>query len=189
MPQSVIELAKELTLALVGTGNISPEHMQDTLQKTYATLTALKAQEEAGAFPTVPVAQTPPADWRKSITKHAVSCLVCGATFKQLASRHLMTHGLDARSYRTQYGIPRTQPLAARVTTQRRRQVAQEIRPWEKTPRFLQAQEHNGHASLGPDTEAMHETPEEPDAAAPAQPKRQRKTTPKKPARKTRSAG
>jgi len=39
MAASILELAKELTLTLVQTGNMSAENMQDTLQKTYATLT------------------------------------------------------------------------------------------------------------------------------------------------------
>jgi hypothetical protein len=43
MPQSLVEIAKELTLALIQTGAIRPEDMQETLQKTYATLSALKA--------------------------------------------------------------------------------------------------------------------------------------------------
>ena len=54
MAASILELAKELTLALVQTGNVSAENMQDTLQKTYDTLTALKAQEESGAFAPAP---------------------------------------------------------------------------------------------------------------------------------------
>ena len=185
MSQSVVELAKELTLALIETGNIAPEDMQDTLQKTYTTLTALKAQEESGVFAPAPISQTVPVDWRKSITKHAVTCLECGQAFKQLSMRHLEMHGLDSRSYRTKYGIPRTQPLAARDTTTRRQQVVQQIRPWEKTPRFLQAQERNGHASPEPDGEVVHEMAGEPGATAPAQPKRQR-TTPKKTASKKR---
>jgi predicted transcriptional regulator len=75
-------LAKELTLALVQTGNVSAEDMQETLQKTHATLTALKGQEESGGSPAAPVSWTAPVDWRKSITKHAVTCLECGQSFK-----------------------------------------------------------------------------------------------------------
>ena len=185
MTQSVVEIAKELTLALIKTGNIPPEDMQDTLEKTYETLTTLKAQEQPGTFDPAPASKTAPVDWRKSITKHAVACLECGQAFKQLSMRHLEMHGLDSRSYRTKYGIPRTQPLAARDTTTRRQQVVQQIRPWEKTPRFLQAQERNGHASPEPDGEVVHEMAGEPGATAPAQPKRQR-TTPKKTASKKR---
>ena len=184
MAASILELAKELTLTLVQTGNMSAENMQDTLQKTYATLTALKAQEESGVFAPAPVSETVPVDWRKSITKHTVTCLECGHAFKQLSLRHLSLHGLDSRSYRTKHGIPRTQPLAARDTTMRRRQVVQEVRPWEKLPTYRKRQTRNGHISPEPEAEAVHETAAKPDKGVPTQPKRQRKTTPKKTARK-----
>jgi predicted transcriptional regulator len=129
MPQSLIELAQELTLALIQTGNLLPEAVQETLQKTHTTLTALKAHEESGVpAPGVP-RPSPPGDGRQSITKYAITCLECRHAFKQLSIRHLRTHGLDTRSYRTKYGIPRSQPLAARETTARRRQVVQETRP------------------------------------------------------------
>ena len=189
MSQSLVEVAKELTLALIATGNVALDDMQETLQKTYVTLTALKAQEESGVFAPATVSETVPLDWRKSITKHAVTCLECGESFKQLSLRHLRAHGLDNRSYRTKYGIPPTQPLSSRATTERRRQVVQEVRPWEKKQQLLQARERNGHPLSEQDGEAVHEGAEESGTAAPAQPKRQRKTSPRKTARQTRSEG
>ena len=187
MSQSLVEVAKELTLALIATGNVAPDDMQETLQKTYATLTALKAQEESGVF-------SPGYHFRDSTgglaKEHHQTCgdlPECGESFKQLSLRHLRAHGLDNRSYRTKYGIPPTQPLSSRATTERRRQVVQEIRPWEKKQQLLQARKHNGHASPEPDGEAVHEADAEPGTAAPAQPKRQRKTSPRKTARQTRS--
>ena len=190
MSQSLVEHAKELTLALIATGNVAPKDMQEMLQKIYASLSALKAQEEKAAIPPLPASETAPVDWRKSITKHAVTCLECGEAFKQLSLRHLGNHGLDNRSYRTKYGIPPTQPLSARATTERRRQIVQEIRPWEKKQQLLQARKHNGHATPEPDGEAVPEAVEEPGVAASKQPKRQRTTTPKKKAsRKTSVQG
>ena len=121
MTQTLLEMTKDLARILVETGRLSAEDMQDTLQSTYATLATLKAQEESGTSTTIPVAEPSLVDWRKSITRHAVTCLECGDTFKQLSIRHLGMHGLDPRSYRTKYGIPRTQPLAARATTERRK--------------------------------------------------------------------
>jgi predicted transcriptional regulator len=121
----LVELAKELALALIETGYVLPDNVQETLEKTHATLSALKAQEEMGTTITVPVSETQPVDWRKRITRHAVICLECGQSFKQL-SRHLRLHGLYDRSYRTKHGIPHAQPLSARATTARRRQVVQE---------------------------------------------------------------
>jgi predicted transcriptional regulator len=146
MAQSVLEMAKDLTTALIQAGQLQPEDMQDVLQQTYANLSAMKAQEMmASTHPTE--ASPEPIDWRKSITRHAITCLVCGQTFKQLSIRHLRQHDLDGRSYRLKYGIPRTQPLAARATTARRQQVAQDIRPWEKTPRYMEAQKAKAAAA------------------------------------------
>jgi predicted transcriptional regulator len=138
MPQSVLEIAKDLTLTLVEAGSVSADNMQDMLQKTYATLAALKAREETGSG----TARTQePVDWRQSITRHSITCLECGASFRQLAARHLQQHGLDARSYRAKYSIPTTQPLAARATAALRRRIAAEVKPWEKSPTYRKGQE------------------------------------------------
>src|SRR5688500_4254910 len=85
MPQSLIELAQELTLALIQTGNLLPEAVQETLQQTHTTLTALKAHEETGSSAPGALRPSPPGDWRKSITKYAITCLECGHAFKQLS--------------------------------------------------------------------------------------------------------
>ncbi len=182
-------MAKELTMALIQTWSIPPDSMQETLQQTYAMLTALKAQEETGPTTALPAVPPPTVDWRKSITKYSITCLECGHAFKQLSIRHLRQHGLDARSYRTKYDIPRSQPLAARETTARRRQVVQETRPWEKAPTYRKGHAGEHPQSTAPEAEAVQDETEAARAAAPAQPKRQRKTTPKKTARKTRSEG
>ena len=144
MPQSLLEIAKDLTLALVGAGSLSAEDMQDTLQKTYATLAALKAQEETGAG-TVKTHQ--PVDWRQSITQHAITCLECGQTLTQLSRRHLREHGLNARSYRDKYGIPHSQSLAARATTAKRRQIMLETKPWKKSPTYIKGQQAKAAAA------------------------------------------
>jgi hypothetical protein len=87
MPQSLVEIAKDLTVALVKTGTIPAEDLQETLQKTHATLSALRAQEAMGTTTTGPVAGSPPGDWRKSITRHAVICLECGRSGGQQGKR------------------------------------------------------------------------------------------------------
>jgi hypothetical protein len=52
MPQPLVELSKELTLALIEMGYVLHDNVQDTL-------TALKAQEEAGTFAPVPATDIP----------------------------------------------------------------------------------------------------------------------------------
>jgi predicted transcriptional regulator len=113
------------------------------LRRTHQSLLELKSREEAEAQVPARAAPAPhaPADWRTSITRHSITCLECGEHVKQLTARHLRRHNLDARSYRAKYGIPRTQTLSARATAARRRQIAAEVRPWEKAPPYMKAQE------------------------------------------------
>ena len=142
MPQTLLAKAKDLVMAQIAAHRLAPDEMHAALQHTYTSLQALKAQEDAhGSVAVVTPATPKPVDWRKSITKHVVTCLECGASFKQLSVRHLKDHGLDGRSYRIKYGIPRTQALAAKEITSRRKEIVQRSRPWEKAPTFLKAQE------------------------------------------------
>ncbi len=128
----IIEMAKELVDALIRVHRIPPDEVQALLQRTHATLLSLDQRESPGVARARPSAIPEAAvDWKRSIQKHSVSCLVCGTTFRQLSARHLSTHGLTPRSYRVQFGIPSTQPLSAREVTVRRRELARQIRPWE----------------------------------------------------------
>ena len=164
-------------------GHNSQKLSEVLLQKTHAILSVLKGQEESGAVTALPVADSSPVDWRKSIRKHAITCLECGQAFKQLSIRHLGIHGLDGLSYRMKYAIPTTQPLSARSTTDRRRQVVRQTRRWKKSPTYIKGQGRDGHRTPEP------EETDAPIAEAPVQPKRQRKASTKKIARKTRSEG
>jgi predicted transcriptional regulator len=142
MPQSILAMAKDLVMAQIAAHRLSPEEMRTALQHAYASLQALQAQEYVNGSVAViaPEAPPEPVNWRKSITKSRVTCLECGASFKQLSGRHLKEHALDGRSYREKYRIPRTQPLAAKEITARRKEIVQRSRPWEKAPMFLKAQ-------------------------------------------------
>jgi len=143
MSQTLLEMAKDLVMAQIEAQRLPPDEMHAALQQTYASLQALKAQEDVNGTVAVVTPETPskPVNWRKSITKHAVTCLECRASFKQLSVRHLKDHGLDGRSYRAKYGIPRTQPLSAKETTAIRKEIVQRSRPWEKAPTYLKAHE------------------------------------------------
>jgi predicted transcriptional regulator len=137
MTQTILEMTKDLVIAQIQTKALPPDAMYKALHQTYASLMALQAQEETDGTGSVQTT-TEPVNWRKSITRHAVTCLECGATFKQL-SRHLAEHHLDSRSYRSKYGIPSSQPLAARSVTAMRRKIMQEVKPWMKAPRYVRA--------------------------------------------------
>jgi predicted transcriptional regulator len=152
MAQTLLEMAKDLVLAQIRVHQLSPEDMHAALQQTYASLHTLQTQEHAQGSGAVATPETPsqPVNWRKSITKQTVTCLACGARFRQLSMRHLREHGLDARSYRVTYGIPLRQPLSARDVTTLRKQIVQQSRPWEKAPTYVKAHEPETQAAAAP---------------------------------------
>ncbi len=135
MTPSLLSMAKELVMANIQAGHVAPEAVSELLQSTYVTLERLQTAEEQEA-PIVGTSARAPVmkDWKASISPHAVTCMECGATFKQLSTRHLRMHGFDGRTYREKYGIPRAQSLSARDVLARRREIVQRIRPWEKSP-------------------------------------------------------
>ncbi len=130
MTESLLTMAKELTLAQIQAGQVEADSMLTVLQSTYATLQQLQSVEESGQADGV----SAQVDWKKSITKHAVRCLECGASFKQLSTRHLRLHDMDGRTYREKYGIPRGQALSTSDVLARRREIVQSIKPWEQSP-------------------------------------------------------
>ena len=152
MPQTLLEMAKDLVMAQIQAGALPLDEMHRELQRTYASLVDLKVKEDLGDSGTGFMGRggeeasaegeaTPTAaNWKKSIKKYTIECLVCGAAFKQLSVRHLKEHGLDARTYRVRFGIPRTQPLSAKDTTAMRKKIVQQSRPWEKAPTYIKAQ-------------------------------------------------
>ena len=162
MPQTILEMAKDLVMAQIQAGALPPDQMHMELQKTYASLVDLRIKEELGESGGGLAARVgedlslegdvgpTTSHWKKSIKKYTIECLVCGAAFKQLSVRHLKEHGLDARSYRVRFGIPRTQPLSAKDTTTMRKKIVQQSRPWEKAPTYIKAQGRKAGESAAP---------------------------------------
>jgi predicted transcriptional regulator len=138
---SVLAMTKDLILAQIRVGHLSPDAMQTALYETHAYLLTLQAHEAGRSLRQVeePVAPAP-VHWKHSITKHAIICLVCGASFRQLSGSHLRAHALDAQAYRVRYGIPRRQPLAAKTLRRQRQDRIQQARPWEQTSTYRHAQ-------------------------------------------------
>lgn len=68
----------------------------------------------------------------KSIKEKTITCLECGKSFKIITKKHLMTHNLDADSYREKWGIKKTIPLVCKELQRERRKKMREMKLWEK---------------------------------------------------------
>ena len=79
-----------------------------------------------------PVADAPAMDAKRSIKEKSVTCLVCGKTMKVLTKKHLALHGLDAVSYREQFGLKKGTPLTCKELQRARKQKMAEMKLWER---------------------------------------------------------
>jgi predicted transcriptional regulator len=118
MVYSVLEMTIDLVITQMETHYMSSATIIQRLKRTYAKQMTVQRQEEAAGRATTAT----PGGWSRSISQQTIACLECGATFQQLSLKHLREHGLDTLAYRVKYGIPRTQSLAARGTTARKRE-------------------------------------------------------------------
>ena len=66
---------------------------------------------------------------RMSIQSLQVICLECGKALQLLSHRHLALHGLTPETYKHKYELPLGLRLCTSTLAERRRQLAQKLRP------------------------------------------------------------
>jgi predicted transcriptional regulator len=120
---TILEMAVEIVAAHASTTTMSKEELIAEISCVYQALSALE-KGEAVSSETQAEEAAPAISKKKAFGKDKVICMLCGKGMKTLA-RHLKTaHDLKPGQYRKQFGIPRTQSLAARSYSESRRQMA-----------------------------------------------------------------
>jgi len=125
MSKTLTEMTAEIVAAQAAHASMSPEEMQEALNRIFEALKGIRQVEE-GAVVEEAAAGTQPAqmDPKKSILRNKVICLECGREFKIITSRHLKEHGLTGKEYRKKYGFTARQALSAKSLTEARRKNA-----------------------------------------------------------------
>ena len=120
---TILEMAVEIVAAHASTTNMSKEELIAEIASVYQALSALDKGEAITGE--VAEEETAPAiSKKKAFGKDKVVCMICGKGMKTL-TRHIKTaHAMTPGQYRKQFGIPRTQSLAAKNYSESRRQMA-----------------------------------------------------------------
>jgi predicted transcriptional regulator len=120
---TLLEMAAEIVSAHASATSMTKDELIAEIASVYQALAALEKGETLAAEPQAE--ETGPAvSKKKAIGKDKVFCMICGKGMKTL-TRHLKTaHDLKPGQYRKQFGIPRTQSLAAKNYSESRRQMA-----------------------------------------------------------------
>ena len=119
---TILEMAADIVAAHASTTNMTKEELVSELNDIYNVLNSLEKGE--AITEAVEEESGPAVTRKKAFGKDKIYCMICGKGMKTLA-RHLKTsHDMTATEYRKQFDIPRSQPLAAKSYSEKRRQMA-----------------------------------------------------------------
>ena len=119
---TILEMAADIVAAHASTTNMTKEELVSELSDIYNALNSLDKGEAVADAEAE--AQGPAVTRKKAFGKDKIFCMICGKGMKTL-SRHLKTsHDMTASEYRKQFDIPRSQSLAAKSYSEKRRQMA-----------------------------------------------------------------
>ena len=129
MSKSLVEMAAAIIQSQSASKVMTTEEVTFALQSTYKALQELQNDESklSSAVNEGPAAEgvstAPGISAEKSIQKNKIVCLECGQEFRMLSPKHLKSHGLTGREYRSKYGFSLRQPLCAKSLSDRRKKA------------------------------------------------------------------
>ena len=128
-PNSLIELATELTIAWLSNPNTraSAEEVPSFLEKMHGAVSQLAAPTSSVEEAAPASEYTPAVTSRRSLaSKDHIISMIDGKPYKTL-KRHLSTHGLTPAQYRERYGLKSDYPMVAENYAEMRRGLAKKI--------------------------------------------------------------
>lgn len=121
---TILEMATEIVKAHASTTSMTKEELIQEIGDLHNALAALERGEAVAGAQAEEEEAAPAVTMRKAFGKKQVICMICGKGMKTLG-RHLKSaHDMSAKEYRAQFGIPRTQALAAKDYSETRKQMA-----------------------------------------------------------------
>ena len=133
MSKQFVRLAADIVIANSTGKGFTTEQLTHMLKAVSDTLEELGV--EAGGMAALEGASAEagiPADWKASIAKNTITCMICGYSGKLLTPHLKSKHQLTPREYRKQYDIPSRTPLVSKAYRAKRSKIAKETGIGEK---------------------------------------------------------
>ena len=134
MSKQFVKLAADIVIANSTGKGFTTDQLTHMLKAVSDTLEALAGEPGApvvGVRP-APAAAKIPADWKASLARNAITCMICGYSGKLLVPHLKSKHQTTPRDYRKQFGIPARTPLVSKAYRAKRSKIAKETGIGEK---------------------------------------------------------
>lgn len=121
---NLLEMATDIVAAHASNTTMTKDELIAEIASVYQALEALEKGEAVAVEEQATEEPGPAVSKRKAFGKDQVYCMICGKAFTTL-KRHLSAaHEMKPGEYRKQFGIPSSQPLAAKNYSEQRKQMA-----------------------------------------------------------------
>ena len=131
MSKQFVRLAADIVIANSTGKGFNTEQLTEMLKAVTETLEGLAAEPEIMAAEQQ-AAEAAAADWKSSIARNAITCLMCGYSGKLLTPHLKSKHQMTPREYRKKFNIPARTPLVSKAYRAKRSKIAKETGIGEK---------------------------------------------------------
>ena len=132
MSNQFVRLAADIVIANSYGKGFNTEQLTEMLKAVTETLEGLPAEPGEIAAKQQATEAVAPADWKSSIARNAITCLVCGYSGKLLTPHLKRKHQMTPKDYRKKFNIPARTPLVSKAYRAKRSKIAKETGLGEK---------------------------------------------------------
>jgi predicted transcriptional regulator len=132
MSKQFVRLAADIVIANSTGKGFTTEQLTHMLKAVADTLEELALEPAMMAAERKSAEAGAPADWKASIGKNTITCLICGYSGKLLTPHLKSKHKTTPREYRKQFEIPARTPLVSKAYRAKRSKIAKETGIGEK---------------------------------------------------------
>jgi predicted transcriptional regulator len=140
MSKQFVRLAADIVIANSTGKGFTTEQLTQMLKEVADTLEGLAVETEGMAAAESTSAEAGvPADWKASIGKNTITCMICGYSGKLLTPHLRRKHQTTPREYRKQFAMPARTPLVSKAYQAKRKKIAKESGLGEKLKKAREA--------------------------------------------------
>jgi predicted transcriptional regulator len=132
MSKQFVRLAADIVIANSTGKGFTTEQLTHMLKEVADTLEQLAVEPGKMMGGELSSEAAAPANWKASIGKNTISCMICGYSGKLLTPHLKSKHKLTPREYRKQFEIPARTPLVSKAYRAKRSKIAKETGIGEK---------------------------------------------------------
>ena len=133
MSKQFVRLAADIVIANSTGKGFTTEQLTHMLKAVADTLEELAVEPGGMGAVERPSGEAGiPEDWKASIGKNTITCMICGYSGKLLTPHLKSKHKITPREYRKQFEIPARTPLVSKAYRAKRSKIAKETGIGEK---------------------------------------------------------